>query len=413
MPSNRVVVTGLGALTPVGNDIDTYFANLISGVSGIAEITLFDASEHPSRIAGEVKNFDPETFMEGRRALRMDRGTQFAVAAAKMAVEHSGLTIDDNTANDIGVIIGSGIGGLRTLEDQHKNLVEKGPRRVSPFLVPMMISDMAAGQVSIELGAKGPNWCPVSACASGAHAIGEAFETIKRGAAKAVITGGTEAPVTPLGTAAFASARALSTRNDEPEKASRPFDRDRDGFVIAEGAGIVILEDLEYAKARGATIYAEVIGYGATGDAYHMTAPDPQGLGASRGMQIALDLAGLKPENIDYVNAHGTSTPMGDEYETLAMKSVFKEHANKVAVSSTKSMTGHLLGAAAGIEFVACVMAMQQGIIPPTINLDNPGEGCDLDFVPHVKREAKINVFMSNSLGFGGHNATLIARRYE
>ena len=409
--TRRVVVTGVGVISPVGRGKKEFWQSLYQGKPGVDRITLFDPRDFPSQIAGEVKDFNPHDFTEPKKARRMDRYTQFAVAATKLALEDAGLRIDSTNAPEIGVIIGSGIGGLRTLEEQHVILLEKGPRRVSPVLIPMMIADMAAGQVSIEFGATGPNWASVSACSSGAHAIGEAFETIKRGAAEIVIAGGTEAPITPLAVAAFSSAKALSTRNDEPQKASRPFDKDRDGFVIAEGAGIVILETEASATLRGARVYAEILGYGATADAYHITAPDPKGKGAAQAMRLALKEAEISPTDIEYVNAHGTSTPLGDEFETLAIKEVFGEHAYNLLVSSTKSMTGHLLGAAGAIELIASILALDSGIIPPTINLDNPDPFCDLNFVPHKAVEKEIKTALSNSFAFGGHNVSLIAKK--
>lgn len=412
-PVRRVVVTGLGAVTPVGNDKDSFFQALIAGKSGIDTITLFDASDFPSRIAGEVKNFDPEPVIESKKIRHLDRFTQFAIFAANEAITDAGITIGSANADRIGVIVGSGIGGLLTLEEQHKVLLERGPKRINPFLVPMMIPDLAAGQISIFFGAKGPNWAPVSACATGTHAVGEAFETIRRGAADVCIAGGSEAPVTPLGVGGFCAARTLSTRNDEPQRASRPFDAERDGFVIGEGAGIVVLESLESARSRGAKIYAELVGYGATGDAFHITAPDETASGAVRSMRIAIEESGLLPKDIDYINAHGTSTPANDGLETLAIKKVFGDHAYKLLISSTKSMTGHLLGAAGGIEVIATVMAVDQQVAPPTINLENPDPECDLDYVSNKAVNAPINAAMSNSFGFGGHNATVVVKRIE
>ncbi|MDI6892438.1 MAG: beta-ketoacyl-ACP synthase II [Actinomycetota bacterium] len=407
----RVVITGLGPIAPVGIGKEAFWRSLIEGRSGITEISSFDASEFPSRIAGEVCDFDPADFIEPREIKRMDRFCHFAVAATKLALEDAALGIEPSMAERVGVIVGVGIGGLKTLEEQHKVLLEKGPRRVSPFLVPMMISDLAAGYVSIFTGARGPNLCTVTACASSTHAIGEAYETIKRGAADICLTGGTEAAITPLGVAGFCAARALSTRNDEPTKASRPFDAKRDGFVIAEGAGIVVLETLENALARDAHVYAEIIGYGATGDAHHITAPAPDGEGAARAVQMALDEAGLPATAVDYINAHGTSTPYNDEFETAAIKKVFGKHAYELAISSTKSMTGHLLGATGAIELIACAMAIQTGIIPPTINLEYPDPLCDLNYIPNVAIKREVSVALSNSFGFGGHNATLLIRK--
>ncbi len=411
--SRRVVVTGLGPVTPIGIGKGEFWDSLVGGRSGIAEITLFDASEYPSRIAGEVKDFNPVDFVDHKEAKRMDRFIHFAVAASKLAIEDSGLKIDESNADRVGVIIGSGIGGLRSLEDEHIKLYEKGPRRISPFLIPMMIADLAAGQVSIIFGARGPNFCTVTACASGCHAIGEAYNTIVRGDADAMLAGGSEAPVTPIRVVAFCAARALSTRNDEPELASRPFDAQRDGFVIAEGAGVLVLEELSLAKARGARIYAELVGYAATADAYHITQPDPEGVGAVRAMQLALERAGVSAKEVDYINAHGTSTEMGDIAETKAIKKLFGEYAYEVPISSTKSMTGHLLGAVGAVEAIACCQVIEKGMIPPTINLENPDPECDLDYVPNRARRADVSVALSNSFGFGGHNACLVFKRYE
>ena len=408
----RIVITGMGAITPIGNDKDTFFDSLLAGRSGAATITNFDPSGYSSTIAAEIKNFDSSEVIEPKKLRHLDKFTQFAIMAAKEAIDDADLEISEDNASRIGVIVGSGIGGLRTLEDQHEILMTKGPRRVSPYLVPMMIPDLAAGQISIYFGAKGPNWCPVSACATGTHAIGEAMETIRRGAADICIAGGSEAPVTPLGVAGFASARALTTRNDDPAKASRPFELNRDGFLIGEGAGILILEALESAKDRGVNIYAEVVGYGASGDAYHITSPDISGDGAARSMNIALDEARLSAGDIDYVNAHGTSTKMNDSLETTALKKVFKDRAYDLKISSTKSMTGHLLGAAGGIEAIASVLAIKYNKIPPTINLDEPDPECDLNYVPNKAISADVNVAMSNSFGFGGHNATVIVSRF-
>ncbi len=411
--SKRVVITGMGVLSPCGIGLEKYWDNLINGNSGISKINTFDVEKFPSKIAGLVNDFDPHDFIDKKDARRMDRFIQFGVAAAIMALEDSSMKIESSNANQVGVIVGSGIGGLYTLERQHEILLNKGPSRVSPFLVPMMICDLAAGQISINLGAKGPNSCVVTACSSASNSIGEAYETILRGDAEAIITGGSEAGVTPLGLAGFCSMRALSTRNDEPEKASRPFDRDRDGFVIAEGAGIIILENLESALAREAKIYAEIVGYGSTGDAYHITAPSPDGEGAARAIQMALDKSGLNNIDIDYINAHGTSTPFNDELETIAVKKVFGEKAYQIPISSTKSMTGHLLGASGAIEFIATVLAMEKKIIPPTINLDNPDPKCDLDYVPNQSREKEVKTAITNSFGFGGHNASLLIKKYE
>ncbi|MCL5291067.1 MAG: beta-ketoacyl-ACP synthase II [Actinobacteria bacterium] len=409
----RVVVTGIGPVAPVGIGKGEFWKALIEGRSGIDRVTLFDPSRYSSHIAGEVQGFNPTDYIDQKEAKRMDRFIHFAVAGTKLAIEDSGLKIEGGEADRVGVIIGSGIGGLRSLEDQHLQLIDKGPRRISPFLVPMMIADLAAGQVSIIFGAKGPNFCTVTACASGSHAIGEAFCTIARGDADAMIAGGSEAPVTPLGLAAFCAARALSTRNDEPQRASRPFDADRNGFVIAEGSGILILEELEHAKARGAMIYAELVGYGATADAYHITQPDPEGAGAVMAMRLALERAGVSVDEVDYINAHGTSTEVGDVAETKAIKRLFGAHAGRVAVSSTKSMTGHLLGAAGAIEAIACCEAIKNNVVPPTINQETTDPECDLDYVPNEAREMKVDVAVSNSFGFGGHNACLVFKRFS
>jgi 3-oxoacyl-[acyl-carrier-protein] synthase II len=406
--AERVVVTGMGAVTPVGNDVESSWANLIAGRSGIDTIKAFDASAFPSRIAGEVKNFDPAAAVGAKEARRMDRFVQLAIAAAKEAVADAKLVIDKSNADRVGVLVGSGIGGITTLMEQARVLESRGPERISPFLVPMMIVDIVAGQVAIHTGAKGPNFAVVSACATSAHSIGEAFEIIRRGDADAVIAGGSEAPIIPIGLGGFTSMRALSSRNDDPQGASRPFDADRDGFVIAEGAAILILESLSKALDRGARIYAELKGYGATGDAYHITAPAEGGEGAMRAMNIALQKAGLTPEDIDYINAHGTSTPLNDKLETMAIRNLFGPRAYDVAISSTKSMTGHLLGAAGAVEAMACVKAIVHSVIPPTINYQTPDPECDLDYVPNVAREMKVRAALSNSLGFGGHNATLV-----
>ena len=411
--NRRVVITGLGPISPIGIGKETYWESLHQGKSGISEITFFDAADYSTRIAGEVNDFDVSAFIPPKSSRRMDRFTQFAVAASKLALDDANLKIESSIADRVGVVVGSGIGGLGTMEKQHKVLQEKGPRRVSPFLVPMMICDLAAGEVSIFFGARGPNICLVTACATSTHAIGEAYEIIKRGDADICIAGGSEAGITPLGVAGFCAARALSTRNEEPQRASRPFDAERDGFVIGEGAGIVILETLEGAKSRNAPIYAEVVGFGMTGDAYHITAPDPTSQGAVRAMQSALLEAGIEPSRVDYINAHGTSTPYNDEFETEAIKEVFKEHAHNLAISSTKSMTGHLLGAAGAIELIACAMAIETGIIPPTINYEKPDPKCDLFYVPNGSIERNISIAMSNSFGFGGHNATLVIKQPE
>ncbi len=412
MNSKRVVITGLGALSPLGNDVKTSWNNAVNGVSGIGPITRVNADEYPAKVAAELKDFKIEDYMDKKDARKMDRFTQYAVVSAKMAVEDAGLDINARNADRVVDWVGSGLGGLETLEQQFETFLTKGPRRVSPFFVPMMIPDMATGQISISLGAKGVNSCTVTACATGTNSIGDAFKVIQRGDADVMISGGTEAPLTRMSFAGFSANKALST-NPDPKTASRPFDKNRDGFVMGEGAGIVVLEELEHALNRGATIYAEVVGYGSTGDAYHITAPAPNGEGGVRAMKEAIKDAGLSPDSIDYINAHGTSTPYNDKFETIAIKEVFGEHAYKLAVSSTKSMTGHLLGAAGGIEAIFSVLAIKEGIIPPTINIETPDEDCDLDYVPDQARRQDVNVVLSNSLGFGGHNATLIFKKYE
>lgn len=409
----RVAITGLGVVTPIGNNVQEFWESLIAGRSGIVQITRFDTSKFSTRIAGEVKNFDPTAYIDRKEVRRMDRYTHYALAAYKQALADSGLKIEGEMANRAGVIIASGIGGTETWEEQHRKFLEQGPDKVSPFFVPMMISDMAAGRVSMDCGAKGVNFATVSACASASHAIGEGYCSIAMGESDVVICGGAEAPITPLALAGFCALRALSTRNDEPEKASRPFDKDRDGFVMAEGAGIVILEEMEHAQARGAKIYCELAGYGATADAHHITAPAPGGEGAMRAMRRALATAGLTPDEVDYINAHGTSTDLNDKYETAAIKALLGERAHKVPISSTKSMTGHLLGAAGGIELVATVLCLKHGTIHPTINYTTPDPECDLDYVPNQPRRADIRVAISNSFGFGGHNACLAIRRME
>lgn len=411
--TKRVVITGMGVLAPIGIGKDVFWQNLLAGKSGIGKITHFDASAFATQIAGQVNDFDPSFYMDKKEAKKLPRFIQFGIAAAQLAVKDAKLNITPDNAGEIGVIVGSGIGGIGFLEEQARNLHEKGPGRLSPFTVPYMIADMAAGMISINLGAKGPNLCVVTACATGTHCIGESYKTIQRGAAKAVIAGGTEASITPLGVASFSAARALSARNAEPEKASRPFDKDRDGFVMGEGGAIVILEDLEYAKARGANIIAEIIGYGASGDANHITAPAPGGEGAVRAIRAALKDANLAPENIDYVNAHGTSTELNDKYETMALKTVFGDHAKKLMISSNKSMIGHLLGASGAAEFIATLLSVINDIAPPTINYETPDPECDLDYVPNQARKQTINFAISNSFGFGGHNAILVAKKYQ
>ena len=408
----RVVITGLGAITPIGNTLAEYWDGLVSGRNGIGAITHFDAAKHDCRIAGEIKNFDPLSYLDKKEAKRMDRFAQLAVCASKQAIADSGLTIDPTNAEFIGVTIGTGIGGLKILEEQQEIYLTKGPSRCSPFMIPMMIANMAAGLVAIQLGAKGPNCCTVTACAAGANAIGEAFRLIQGGYARAMICGGTEAAITPLGIAGFAACKAVSTRNDDPTHACRPFDIGRDGFVMGEGSGILILEELEHAQSRGAKIYAEVVGYAMTCDAYHMTGQTPGGVDAARAMSLCLKDAGLAPEDVSYINAHGTSTPINDPTETAAIKKALGDHAYKIAVSSTKSMTGHLLGGAGGIEGVASALAIYHDTLPPTINIENLDPECDLDYVPHVSRSSIVNVALSNSFGFGGHNVTLAFKKY-
>ncbi len=412
MQKKRVVVTGLGTVSPLGNDVKTTWENAKNGVSGIGPLTRVQIEGLPAKVAAELKDFNPENYMDKKEVRRMDRFTQYAMAASFMAVEDANLTITDEMAPRVGVWIGSGIGGMETHEEQHKIFLEKGYRRVSPFYVPMMIPDMAAGQVSIAIGAKGINTCTVTACATGTNSIGDAFKVIQRGDADVMVTGGTEAPLTNMSFAGFVSARALSL-NPHPNTASRPFDKNRDGFVMGEGAGILVLEELEHALARGAHIYAEIIGYGATGDAYHITAPAPGGEGGARAMRQAIADAGLSPSDVDYINAHGTSTDYNDKFETAAIKEVFGDQAYNVAISSTKSMTGHLLGAAGGVEAIFSILAIQEGIIPPTINYETPDPECDLDYVPNKAREQEVNVALSNSLGFGGHNATILFKKYQ
>lgn len=408
----RVVVTGVGSVTPVGNDAATAWQNVLAGKSGVDTMTRLDPEQFSASVAAEVKDFDIEKYVERKEARKMDRFTHYALAAALMAVEDANLKIEEHNANRIGVWIGSGIGGLETLENQFEIFQKRGYRRVSPFFVPMMIPDMATGQVSIYLGAKGVNSCTVTACATGTNSIGDAFKVIQRGDADAMITGGAEAPITKMSYAGFCANTALTT-NPDPKTASRPFDSNRDGFVMGEGAGIVVLEELEHALKRGAKIYAEVVGYGSTGDAHHITAPAPGGEGGVRSMKMAIEDGGLSPEDIDYINAHGTSTEYNDKFETMAVKEVFGDHASKLAISSTKSMTGHLLGAAGGVEAIFTVLAIKDGILPPTINYETPDPDCDLDYVPNEARKAVVNAAISNSLGFGGHNATLAFKKYE
>jgi len=412
MSVRRVVVTGVGLISPLGVGVDKSWSGLLQGRSGIRRITQFDASSFATKIAGEVDGFNPEDYIEPKEVKKMDRFIHFGVAASTMAMKDSGLKIDEGNAGRVGVYVGSGMGGLPAIEHYHKILLEKGPRRITPFFIPMLIINLAAGQISIRCGAKGPNSAPATACATGSHAIGDAFKVIQRGDADAMIAGGTESCITSMGIGGFNAMKALSTRNDEPEKASRPFDRDRDGFVMGEGAGILIIEEMGHALARKAKIYAEIAGYGLTGDAYHITSPAPGGEGAARCMAMSLKDAGIEPSEVDYINAHGTSTKYGDELETAAIKTVFKGHAYKVAISSTKSMTGHLLGAAGGVEAVICALSIRNGMIPPTINLDNPDPECDLDYVPHTARKADIRAAMSNSFGFGGTNACLVFKKF-
>lgn len=413
MMTRRVVITGMGCITPVGTGKDNFWKSLITGVSGIDYITKFDTEDFATKIAAEVKDFIAEEHIDKREAKKMDRFTQFAVAASQIAVKDGALEVDKINAERFGVILGSGVGGIETLEEQCNKLFEKGPKRISPFFIPMMISNIGSGQVSIALGAKGPNTTIVTACASATNAIGEAFRTIRNNDADIMITGGAEASITPLSMAGFCSMKAMSTHNQDPKKASRPFDANRDGFIMGEGSGILLIEELDHAINRGATIYAEIVGYGSSADAYHITAPAPEGEGGARAMQNALNDANIQCNEIDYINAHGTSTPYNDKFETAAIKTVFKEHAYNLCVSSTKSMTGHLLGAAGGIEAIACVMSIKEGIIPPTINYDSPDPECDLDYVPNVARMKNVNFALSNSLGFGGHNATVIFKKYE
>ena len=409
----RVVVTGLGLITPVGNDVETSWKALCAGRSGVGPITSYDTGPHRVKFGGEIKGFDPTQYMDRKEARRNDPYEQIALAATKQALTQAKLQITDDIADDVGVYIGSGIGGLETLHNQFRVLFEKGPERISPFFVTMMIINGAGGLVSIETGARGPNWAAVSACATSGNTIGEAWETIRRGDAKVMIAGGSEKAITPISMAAFENMHALSRRNDDPQGASRPFDATRDGFVMGEGAGIVVLEDLEFAKTRGATILAELVGYGSTADAHHITEPAPGGAGLVRAMRQALRKAGLRPEAVDYINAHGTSTVYNDRNETAAIKTCFGEHAYRLAISSTKSIIGHTFGAAGAVEAIVSILTMQRGIITPTINLHHPDPDCDLDYIPNEAREAQVNVVLSNSMGFGGHNACLIFKRYE
>jgi 3-oxoacyl-[acyl-carrier-protein] synthase II len=409
----RVVITGLGVVSPSGIGIETLWQNLVNGVSGIGPITRFDASKHDCRIAGEVKGFDPLQWLEKKEARKMDLFIHYAVAAAQMAVEDAGLKVTSEEAERVGVFVGTGMGGVPALEESHRILMEKGPSRISAYFIPSIITNLASGQISMRYGMKGPNSCVCTACATGNHAIGDAFRLVARGNADVMVAGGTEAVITPLTIGGFAAMRALSTRNNEPTRASRPFDKDRDGFVMGEGSGVMILESLEHARQRGARIYAEIVGYGMSADAYHITQPAPDGEGAARSMGLALADAGVRPSEVDYINAHGTSTPTGDVNETQAIKTVFGEHAYKVAVSSTKSMTGHLLGAAGGVESVITVLTILHGQIPPTINYEVPDPDCDLDYVPNTARRLPVRVALTNSFGFGGTNASLVFRKLE
>ena len=413
MSRRRVVITGLGAISSLGDNVKSLWEGLCTGRSGIVSIGRFDPTRFTCHIGGELTNFDPTSYMGTKQAKRIDRVTQFALIAAKEAVDDAGLDFSKIDPFRAGVIIGSGIGGLEELETQHRRLMELGPKRVSPFTIPRLMVNASAGNVSIEYGIKGPNSAIATACASGANAMGDAFRIIQRDEAEVMITGGAEAALTVIGLASFCALKALSRRNDEPTKASRPFDLNRDGFVLSEGSGIVVFEELQHALNRGAKIYAEVLGYGMSGDGYHITAPDPNGVGAAKAMQLALAEAKLNPEQVDYINAHGTATPAGDVSETKAIKIVFGEQAYKVAISSTKSQLGHLLGASGGVEMVAVCLTVENGIIPPTINLDTPDPQCDLDYVPLTARQAKVNVVMTNSFGFGGHNASLVVKRYS
>ncbi len=408
----RVVVTGMGAITPIGNDIGEIWESLKNGKGGIGKITKFDASDYPVNIAGEVKDFKPEDYIDRKSQKKMDLFSQYAVCSSVQAVRDSGINFDNEDPERVGVIVGSGIGGMLTFETQHSILIEKGPRRVSPFFIPMLIPDIAPGHISIMYGLKGPNYAVVSACATGVHAFGDAFRIIQRGEADVMIAGGAEAPITPLGIAGFAALKALSTRNDEPEKSSRPFDEKRDGFIVSEGAGILLLESLEHARQREAKIYCEIGGIGNTGDAYHLTATDPQGDGAYRAMKNAINDAGMKIEDVDYINAHGTSTLYNDRIETLAIKRVFNQKAYDISISSTKSMTGHLLGAAGGIELIATILAIVNSVIPPTINYEFPDKDCDLDYTPNVAKEKKVNVALNNVFGFRGHNSSVLLKKF-
>ena len=408
----RVVVTGLGAVTPVGNDVPAMWRALCAGESGVGPITSFDAAQFDSRIAAEVKGFDPAQYLNPKEIKRSERFVQLAIAASKQAVADAGITLDGADPYRYGVIIGSGMGSMHLIEEQHSTYLAKGPKKLSPFMIPMLICNMAPGHVAMDLGWKGPNFCTTTACASGAHGVGEAFRAIQRGTADVMLGGGTESCITRMAVGGFCALMALSRRNEAPAKASRPFDQQRDGFVIGEGAGVLVLEELEHATRRGARIYAEMVGYGTTADAYHMTAPDPDGAGAARAMALALEDARLRPEQVGYINAHGTSTELNDKIETLAIKKTFGAAAKRVAVSSTKSMTGHLIGAAGGVEAIISVLAIVHGVLPPTVNYEHPDPSCDLDYVPNQARQRRVDAALSNSLGFGGHNATVVFQRF-
>jgi len=407
----RVAVTGISVISPLGTQIETFWNNLINGQSGISRINSFDLSGFTTQIGGMASDFNPESFFDSKELRHMDRFVQFAVAAGKIAVEHAQLTITESNAHRVGVSIGTGIGGIQTTLDNHSVMLERGPKRISPFLIPMMIANMGSAQLSIHLGAKGPNTTPVNACASGNNAIGDSFHMIRNGVADVMIAGGAESPLNELAFGGFCNMKAMSTRNDQPHQASRPFDMNRDGFVMSEGAGVLVLEEWEHARSRGATILAEVIGYGQSADAYHMTAPDPNGMGAVRAMNAALQDARISPEEVDYINAHATGTPLGDKSETQAIKNVFGSHAYKLKVSATKSATGHLFGAAGGLEAVISVKALMEGILPPTINYETPDPECDLDYVPNEARDSNVQTVLSNGFGFGGHNAVVVFRK--
>ena len=409
----RVVVTGMGLVIPIGIGVETAWGNVCGGKSGIGPLTRFDTNGFETKIAGEVKNFNPESCIDKKEIKKMDLFIQYSIAAAKEALEDARLAIGPDNAEQVGVIVGTGLGGLPTIEKYHKVLMERGPSRITPFFIPMLIANLASGHIAIQFGPKGPNTCVVTACATGAHCIGDAFRAIVYGDAEAMITGGAEANITPLTISGFNAMKALSTKNDEPQKACRPFEKNRDGFVVAEGAGILVLEELQFALRRNARIYAELVGYGYTGDAYHITAPSPEGDGAARCMRMAIKDAKLKPEDVDYINAHGTSTPLNDYTETLAIKTVFGDRAKEIPISATKSMTGHLLGAAGSTEAIFTILAIRDGIMPPTINYEEPDPQCDLDYVPNVARRKSIHVAMSNAFGFGGTNATLILKKFE